>query len=429
MEIGTTAQVNHRRYVDLEQVSTIGSELELRIAGRDGYIRNEQHTFLADGRVPYSTEPILDVMEINGPAGGAETIHQEHQQMDPLLTNTIAIAEENGLIVVPGSRFTSGIGELVQGRPRFEFYNNSIGEEGLSRLLGIVGVHNHISLVQGRELDQYRLFLALDPLWIALASTSPISDKGETHLNCARIDLLRNIIFADKRYGAKLESYPHSFEEIVELGPKRHVNWAELSGMSPKRLEEIGFDPTETVYEPLRLKKKIGPNGTIEQRSGDSCPLDVLLAIQALSKGIHDRIIRDSLPVTINDYFDPIASKNSAPFYFGPEGVVLPDYATLKCLEQGAIQEGIRHNLLNRYAQEALTFATEGLPTEDKPYLVAAAEMVKSRTNLADQLMDHLRTNHRYQNGNIVTPEQSAAASLYLADRFKTGLETLKPLL
>ncbi len=431
MNLATGQTREPPKEVGLEVVSTTGTELELRIVGRDGFTRNGQGVFLSDGRVEYSSEPALDVIEINGPPGGAETIHQEHQQMDPLLTRTLAIADENDLVVVPGSRFTTGVGKTVANRQRSIFYHRTIGVEGLSRLVGIVGTQNHTSQVEGRLLDQYRLFQALDPMWIALASTSPISDEGETRFNCSRVHLLRNTLFADPRFGAQLEEYPLSVEEIMGYGRRRHRNWAALSGISEEELESMGFDPDDTIYGTLRVKPKeaLPPKGTIEQRGGDSCPLDVFLSIQALSKGVHDRIIREGLPVTVNDNYGFGSSSRSVPFYFGPEGVVLPDYTMLKRLEQSAVERGIKDPLVNMYVQEALTFAAGGLPRRDQPYLATATQMVSSRRNVADDVMDHLRMHASLYNGSAVTPEQSAAANLYLAERFKTGLEELKPLL
>ncbi len=76
---------------------------------------------------------------------------------------------------------------------------------------------------------------------------------------------------------------------------------------------------------------------------------------------------------------------------------------------------------------QAVQFARRGLPDEEQPYLNPLDEMLATRKNLADKMMDHLR-GLGYTEGRV-TPDQATQLNLWLAEQSREAVGRLEHLL
>jgi len=390
--------------------STVGIELELSLIYEDGFLANEAPLILQDTRNDGSFVYENSNARIEVISAPAETVTDLHLDFLPRLALLEDIRSQYGIYPVPVSEFNAGAGTQKES-PRLDVYSSIIGDEGTAQIRSIAGFHTHFSQFPGRELAQYWLLTALDPISFSITSTSPISYKGKSKVNCHRIKLIREKVSARMPLHGHLLEYPGTLSEIETRKNDRFEEWLKLSRLPRPDFEAL-FTPCNTGFCPVRKRDNIGPTGTLEARGFDTCPLENCLAAVALFKGINDRIVYGEIPVevAVNDSF----------YYFGLERVVLPNFTTLKGLEREAIYHGVRSPEVKRYLQTLLRFAEPGLPSGDRRYLATVKEMLRTGVNPADRMISHLR---RFGNeARYLSPQDAAEANLYMRSEYLRNL-------
>lgn len=392
--------------------TTIGGEIELTLIDNEGYISNKADLILND---PKNDGSITDEgthaqVEVN--LVPAKTIQELDNNAKKQLSLLEEICTSYDVKAVPVSEYGAGRGER-QGKSepenyRWPIYNLIFGEKGLEELYTNSGIHLHLSQIPGKELQQFHILQALDPLSYALTSTSPINYQGKNSLSCHRINTQRNRVFQKFPLHAQLLDYPSSLEELKEIENQRWEQWREIAlknGIDPQRYDKK-FQPSNTGYTPIRKRDNIGPTGTLEVRSFDTAPLDITLAVFALYKGIHDYALEKNTKITI--------SEQPHTYSFSDGSVILPNIKTLKEMENETVKYGLRSNLITEYLSHLLPFAEQGLPQEDKIYLQPIKEMLVTKINPAHKIMEFMNL-QGYQ-GPFFSPEQSAQANLFMRD-------------
>jgi gamma-glutamyl:cysteine ligase YbdK (ATP-grasp superfamily) len=388
--------------------STIGAELELYLIDGDGMISNKAPLILNDPAIKekgcYCMEGTHAQVEVNSdPFPTIDGLHQDLSEKVGFLEDVCA---KHGISAVPVSEYGAGLGEIGK-HPRSDVYPHLIGT-GRDDLYHHSGIHLHLSQVPGRELEQFHLLQALDALTYAYSSTSPISYKGVNSLNCHRINNQRNIAFKAFPLHAKLQDYPASLDEIETRNQKRHQQWSDIlvgQGIVSKEKYQKDFKPDNTGYHSIRKRDHIGPTGTLEVRSPDTAPLDVLDGVAALIKGVHDYAMERGIPVYISD---------NPKYSFSDKRIIVPHIDELLRNQDRVIEDGLKQDQIIRYANQIIPLAQKGLALEDLQYLDLIKYMTKTRTNPADMIMNHLRG--LGYTGEKFDPDQAAQGMLFMRD-------------
>lgn len=308
--------------------------------------------------------------------------------MDLLLRDALqtleTAAEKEHVLVAPVCYF--GYGSVsVRPSPRYQAYVPIIGKENDNLSNTITGIHLHLDQVSDKLVEQQRILTALDPLGIALTSSSPIDYSRRNGLNCHRTHLVKNIIFADSDLHCA-SYYAEDEQDMAEHDQQRYnqwrARWIKNTGKTFEEFQERFASQQNTGYHSPRKRDNIG-NGTWEVRVFDTTPRHYALAAVALYKGIHDRMVEENIPVAI------AAEENE--YLFTGEKIILPTLSTLQALTNEAIKSGLHQNAVADYLHQALSFAEEGLSSEDRSYLLPAASMLQgNRMNFADRITAHL---------------------------------------
>jgi len=400
--------------------SSIGAEFEFNLIDNDGFIVNNADDILDDpnnnGTAVY--EATASNVEVN--SDPKYTVQELEENVLEKLSLLEALCESHGVQPIPASEYGAGRG-IRKILPRYPFYNAFFGLDKNLELATVLGVHLHISQHPGKELDQYKVLLALDPLSYACTSTSPISCEGKNSLNCHRVNTVRNKIFNDFPLHAKLQEYPESLQELDQRNLARWEQWRDIAlknDFTKEHYEKI-FKLGNTGYHAIRKRDEIGPTGTFEVRSFDTCPPNIALAAIALYKGVNDHFVNSNAEVEI--------AKENGVYSFNPEKIILPNYNTLRVMENEVIRYGLKSNMISEYLKSVVDFAEKGLPEEDLPYLSKVKDMLRTRMNLSSEIMQHLR-GLGFQ-GHEFNPDQTAQANLYMRDQHLKALENPQYLL
>ncbi len=389
--------------------TTVGMEIELNLITADGFIKNVADEILQDSRnegffVPEATHSQIELNSL--PANTVEDLHQDIIQKLLLLEE---ICQDWGVFPVPVSEFGAGKSKSRTGKQRYDVYETILGHLNNEKLNTISGVHIHFSQVLHRNIDQYNVLQALDPLSFAVTTTSPIRYDGVNSLNCHRVNLVRNDVFQNYPLHAQLLPYPCTIEEIESLNLQRFEQWRTASGLSVTEFSKL-FTPENTGYAPIRKRNSIGPTGTWEVRSLDSTTPSHALAVVALYKGCLDHMVEKDIPVAI-------ASEDGI-YKFSDENIILPSFSTLKHFEGIAIRYGLHSEEIASYLQKVSDFAREGLPVCDRKYL----DILQGGKldNPAHQIMKYLRS--QGHNNNTFSPTETAQANLFMREQYRTSL-------
>jgi len=397
--------------------STIGSELEFILFDGKGFVLNKADNIRLDSRNDGSItyEATEAHVEIN--SDPTETVKELSENIKEKLVLLEEICDTYGAHAVPVSEFGAGRCKPKRLQGRVDVYLLTLGPHNVSEMITNSGMHLHISQFPGKELDQFCLLYALDSISFAITSTSPISYQGINSLNCHRINTIRHHSFNEFPLHAQLQDYPGQLEELERRNQKRWEQWKEIvvkKGMSPSLYDEK-FQPDNTGYAPIRKRDHIGPTGTWEVRSFDVTPLDIAMAAIAFYKGCNDNFIDSGLRAEV--------AEEDNKFFFGFKKVVLPNYTTLKRMEEEAIHYGLKSDLVANYLNHVLKFAEQGLPLEDQAYLDPLKEMLKTRMNPADQIMQFVKS--QGYTGSTFSPEQAAQANLFMRKKHTNALNSL----
>jgi len=393
--------------------STVGIELELSLINSKGFLANRAPFLLEDprndGSIVYETSNAM-VEVISAPHPTTRRLHHDFLTQLNLLED---ICTDYGVSAVPVSCLGAGIG-TQKWNPRLGLYPNIMGQS-YHQLRSVNGLHAHFSQFPGRQLGQFWLFTALDPISFALTSTSPMSNRGVMQVNCHRIKLIRETLSTQVPLHGQLLEYPKNLLELEKRGFARFEQWSKRSGLTMDAFEKL-FKPGDTGFAPIRKRDQIGPVGTLEVRGFDACPLEYIMGAVALFKGCNDRIIREQIPITI--------ARRDRQCYFGPDRIILPNYTSLKELEYEAMSYGLRSDKVARYLNILTNFAMCGLGKEDRPYLSTLNEMLQSRQNPADRVVSYLRR-HGIRRKEL-TPQESASANLFMREMYLGSLSFLR---
>lgn len=397
----------------MEQISQIGTELELALMEpSNGEIRDAADRILAALRADPRFVKELPHFAVEANIGPARTIRELHEQAHDALMTLEEKCQGQGVVPVPICHF--GAGDCGRrSTPRYDAYVPIIGKEANILLNTLLGVHNHIDQHPGKETEQQRLFTALDPLAIAVTSASPMRFDGTNGINCQRLFIQRKIIYSNEDLLCQLH-YASSLEELEGREMQRFNNWAEswaeATGKPSSEFEKFGFVPESTGYYTPR-KRNIG-KGTWENRSGDINSLPYTLAALALYKGCNDHLIKRDLPVDI--------AHSDGGYSFTTSSIVVPNYHTLKQLEDSAILRGLQDAPVADYLTHVISFAEAGLPKEDRFYLQPLKKMAATRINVSNQIMAHMRKLKYF--GEKFTPEQTTKANIFMREQYLEGL-------
>jgi gamma-glutamyl:cysteine ligase YbdK (ATP-grasp superfamily) len=398
--------------------STIGTEIEYNLIDADGYIINNAKQILGDSRndgsfVKEGTNAQIEI--VSKPFGTIKELHQDLLRQIKLLEN---ICQDYSSQPIPLSEIGAGKGEFRgmenNSINKGPIYMQLFGKELFEELRAYSGIHLHLSQIPGKELEQFTILQALDPLSFAITSTSPISYKGQNSLSCHRINSFRNNIFDKFPVHGQLQPYPKSVEEIDQSNQERWQQWHDylMEKGFPTEVYKKLFSPDNTGYAPIRKRDHLGETGTFEVRSFDTTPLDVALSAFALYKGINDRVMNNNAEI--------IFSSGPECYNFSDQKIILPNYEELKRLSQEAITE---NNHTKEILKKALEFAREGLIEEDQQYLKRLEDIADHGNNPATEIMQFMRS-QGYQ-GHQFSPEQVAKTNLFMRDRHLQSLEYL----
>ncbi len=395
--------------------TTIGAELELYLIDKEGYIKNNAPEILNDSRIKdagcFYQEGTNAQIEVNSnPINSIYELDKDLKGKSKLLDD---ICREYSSFPIPTSEYGAGKGEVID-HPLIDLYDNILGETARKNLYYHSGIHLHVSQIPKKELKQFWLLQALDPLTYALTSTSSISFNGKNGINCHRINNQRNIVFKDFPLHGQLQNYPLSLDELNERDNKRWEQWLKIAkdkGISQK-LYEANYKRDKTGYHPIRKRDGIGPNGTFEVRSFDTAPLDILFASLAFVKGIHDYVMNKDIDLEISDKLNK--------YSFSREKIILPNIETLRNMESETINNGLKSDLVYDYLSHLLPFAEKGLPREDKKYLDPIKMMLETIMNPADYVMYFMKISGH--TGSQFSPEQSAQANLFMRRWYENTL-------
>lgn len=392
---------------------TLGTEDELHLMDREGNMANRAPEILRDprsrglihdessnARIEINSDPARDILEL-------------HKNVKSKLFRVEDICQDYDVFPVPtGCEFGAGKGTGLVTAVRQPNYERLFGHDLAQLFLKINAFQIHISQYPGRELDQYRLFTALDPLTYSITSTSPISHEGENSINNHRINITRNLLFSAWPEHAQLQDYPRSLQDINDADEKRYFDWLNYPGVD-KELFESTFTPQTTGYTPVRKRDDIGPTGTLEIRGGDSTTPDVSDAATALFWGANKRMINEEIPLVV-------ASDNES-YAFQSDVIRVPNYRELQHLGKEGYLRFLRSPDHRRYLSEVLEFSREGLTNQEKPYLKPVDNMLITGMNLADQIIHHMQslgfTGHSY------SPQQAAQANLFMRKMYEQSLK------
>ena len=75
-----------------------------------------------------------------------------------------------------------------------------------------------------------------------------------------------------------------------------------------------------------------------------------------------------------------------------------------------------------------LPFSKLGLSQEDQIYLKTIEDLIETRANLADQIMDYLKLEQNYETGNKVNFQQAQAANLFMREKYLSGIDRARSL-
>ena len=400
-------------------ISNIGAEIEYNLIDSQGYLINNAPRVLADPRNDGSLVKEGTNSQIEIVSDPADTVHELGQNIRKKIILIEDICQDHGSFPIPASEFGAGKGEL-RGmsdplKNRGPIYLDLFGKELFEELRAYSGTHLHISQTPDKQTEQYNLLQALDNLSYVLTSSSPISYQGINSINCHRVNSFRNNVFKESPLHGQLQPYINSLTDIDKQNTLRWQQWLDdlTKKNSPSAAEYLNiFKPENTGYAPIRKRDNIGPTGTFEVRSFDTNSLDITLAVFALYKGVHDKAMKNNTPIEI-------ATQNNT-YNFTEDKITLPNYQTLLQFENEGIQNGLKSDLVKDYITHLLPYAEAGLPPEDRLYLAPLKEMLLTRDNPADEIMNFMRE-QGYQ-GHQFTPQQTAQTNLYMRERHLQSL-------
>jgi hypothetical protein len=411
----------------METRSSIGAEFEMPLIYKIGDIANDAHKILNDPRgrpwlvyegtnsqVEINSDPYFSVKEI------AKDLIQKKQTLEKICEDYNNNPENEPVYPLAVSEFGAGRGKRNENIGRLWGYLSVLGEKRLDELITNSGTHLHILKDDDNTLNQYNLLHAMDALSFVITSTSPITHNGTNNLNCHRINTTRYRVFKDYSLNAQLQDYPQKLSEIKERTNQTYEHWfkkATEKGMTENEFKHF-FKPENTGFAPIRDRPKFG---TWEVRSFDTAPLDIALGAIALYKGLNDYFLNNNVELEI--------SEKNQEFKFTENKFILPNYNTLIQMEQEAIHNGLKgskekgESIVFDYLKTILPFAKLGLTKEDIIYLEPIEKLIKTRLNLADKIMNYLKSEQNYKSGNKVNLQQARAANLFMRDRYLLGIE------
>ena len=409
----------------MSYTTTQGAELEIQLITNDGFIANRASEILLNPKVKNEQlavkEGVQSQLEINN-SKPHRNINDLAREIVYKLKSLEKICRKENLLIVPISEYGAGRGERNNSLDRFEVYDKILGKKDNERLITVSGTHVHSGRQPNLEkrLTQHRVLTALDPL-IALASTSPIDVNGINGLNCHRAQLLRYELGKNKENEDEnkhesfleggLENYIASLEELNLRDVYRFLKWENKfvkNGGDIKRFRSL-FKVDNTGYSLVRDRPNFKPNGTFESRAFDACPIDALLGIVAIIKGVQDRIFNENIKVRI--------AEDTENFQYSSKEIILPHFYQLKSLEQSAIKYGLVDNKVTNYIKRLVEFAEGGLAQDERKYLGLITEMLEHQDNYATEVMALIK-NYGCLN-EPVDKILASKANLYMAERSK----------
>ncbi|PIZ52090.1 hypothetical protein COY27_01215 [Candidatus Woesearchaeota archaeon CG_4_10_14_0_2_um_filter_33_13] len=391
--------------------SKIGLEIELELMNSDGKVENVATNVLTDPRNDGSwvAETRFCQVEVNSRA--SSSIRDLEAEVIRQLLILEEVCADHGVVPIAASEFGAGQGRSNVVKPREVIYQRVLGSTLAEALNSISGVHAHIDQMEVNKTGQYNLLLALDPLSYATTSTSPILFDGTNGLNCHRVNLVRNVVYRNFPSHGELPEYLTDDAQEIIRQRKRFDDWLKVSGLSEEEFAKL-FTLDNTGYSPIRRRDGIGKNGTWEVRTFDSAPLDIILGIVALYKGIYDHAAETGFNVEI--------SNRPGEYRFEEGRIILPHFSTLKDMERKAIRFGMKDQQVVDYLRAILPFAETGLEEGDRKYLDPVKESLVTTDNPADRVMQYLRS--LGLEGEKFTPEQTALANLFLRKEYLSAI-------
>lgn len=312
----------------------VGLELEYWVIDREGELSSaEEISEELDFAEQEFVEPLLELK-----TQPHEDLEELEEEIYEKVSETLQIAEENGLGVVPlGTPLNSGDIEKISSR-RGQIQEEIVGEN-LEAAKRVAGTHIHFE--KENVKNQLNILTALDPA-LALLNSSPYYQGG--HLgSSSRNEAYRYKCYQDFPKHGQLWSYIDSvdeWEERIDQRFKEFKKAAEKAGISEKEVEEH-FSAEDALWTPVRLRYNFP---TVEWRAPDTTTPS-----QAV------KLVKEIKPIVKE------AARKGA-----DEEIKTVKFAELKDLSRNAIIEGLENEEVSQYLSE-LGFSTEEyLDTSEK---------------------------------------------------------------
>lgn len=327
----------------------------------------------ADGVEREFVEPLLEVKTTP-----CETTAELRRELFDRLGAVLRRAAERDRALVPLATplHHEDIAELPSERTRIQ---NAVVGEAFQCVRHCAGTHIHVEQQPGRELDQFNLFVALDPA-LALANSAP-HFRGERLAAGGRSKLYRRMAYADVPHQGRLWPYIDDIAEWDRRLERRYEEFvtAALDAGVDRALVESQFDEESAVWTPVQFREAFG---TVEWRSPDAtlpgqvvALADQLAALTATLRDAEFRIDGDRGCVTDDE-------------------IVVPEFGTVVGLVDDAIDEGLAAASIRSYL-DRMGFAVDRYDpithALDDRETVSAADARQLRLRYAERLTESVR--------------------------------------
>jgi hypothetical protein len=389
----------------------LGLELEFHLIDEYGNIVNDAETIIEDSRnngniLRESSKSMVEL--ISKPASKLSDLEANFKGE---LSNLIDICDSYGYSLLPTTTISPDY-EVVSNddiRSRGMKKRKIVGNELRDLEHLITGTHIHVDKLNDFQLDnQYNVMQAMDPVF-AFMSYTPFF-LGKNSKKDYRVDVYRNVVHEEFPLQGSLLDYPKSYQDAVD----RQIEcYNDFVVKAKEKDEDLGddFNINNCLWGPLRISKH-----TIEARNSDSNNFSELMAFSALYKGINKYLEKSNPDVVISspssgfNYFVPQTND-------GIETLFIPSYDVLKQFEYEGINNGLENDGLHNYLSNILNLSKIGLDKDEHKYLKPFEEMIVTRKNNSDYLVEYAKING-LENNRLVSADNAKLLRLYIADQF-----------
>lgn len=283
-----------------------------------------------DGAEREFVEPLLEIKTTP-----CETAAQLRSELFDRLGSVLRRAGEldRGLVPLSTPLSAADIADIPDDRTRIQ--DRAIGEN-FEYVRHCAGTHVHVEQVPGREIDQFNTLTALDPA-LALVNSSPYF-RGKQLSPGARSQLYRWMAYDGLSHQGDLPPYVADrtqWEQRLERGHASFVRAAREAGIDDDRIAST-FDHEDAVWIPVKLRSEFS---TVEWRSPDTALPSQVVQLADDVVRVVERVVEDGVRV------------GGEPGRVTADGVVLPEFETVRSCTTDAIRHGLSSRRLVTYLE------------------------------------------------------------------------------